>query len=68
MEDVLDVYHRPYDPARPLVCVDETCKQLLQHVRVPIPASRGVRARIDDDADGQIRPANRSDRRPPNRH
>lgn len=49
MEDVLDVYHRPYDPKRPQVCLDETNKQLLQHVRVPIPASRGMRARIDDE-------------------
>lgn len=49
MEDVLDVYHRPYDPTRPQVCLDETSKQLLEHVRVPVPASRGVRARIDDE-------------------
>lgn len=49
MEDVLDVYHRPYDPVRPQVCLDETSKQLLQHVRVPIPARRGVRARVDDE-------------------
>lgn len=49
MEDVLDVYHRPYDPARPQVCFDETSKQLLEHTRVPIPASRGVPARVDDE-------------------
>ena len=49
MEDVLDVYHRPYDPVRPQVCLDETNKQLLQHVRTPIPARRGVRARVDDE-------------------
>lgn len=49
MEDVLDVYHRPYDPARPQVCVDETSKQLLEHTRVPIPATRGVPARVDDE-------------------
>jgi hypothetical protein len=49
MEDVLDVYHRAYDPARPQVCLDETNKQLLQHVRVPIPARPGVRARVDDE-------------------
>jgi hypothetical protein len=49
MEDVLDVYHRPYDSARPQVCLDETNKQLLEHVRVPIPASRGVPARTDDE-------------------
>jgi hypothetical protein len=49
MEDVLDVYHRPYDPKRPQVCLDETNKQLLQHVRVPIPARPGVRTRVDDE-------------------
>ena len=49
MEDVLDVYQRPYDPLRPQVCVDETSKQLLDHVWVPIPASPGVPARVDDE-------------------
>lgn len=49
MEDVLDVYHRPYDPRFPQVCLDETSKQLLEHTRVPIPARRGVRARVDDE-------------------
>lgn len=49
MEDVLDVYHRPYDPARPQVCLDETSKQLLEHTRVPIPASPGVPGRVDDE-------------------
>ena len=32
MEDVLDVYHRPYDPKRPLVCLDEASKQLIGEV------------------------------------
>jgi len=49
MEDVLDVYHRPYDPARPQVCLDETSKQLLEHTRVPIAASPGTPARVDDE-------------------
>lgn len=49
MEDVLDVYHRPYDVARPQVCLDETSKQLLEHVRVPIPASPGALSRVDDE-------------------
>lgn len=49
MEDVLDVYHRPYDPSRPVVCFDETSKQLLQHARVPIPARRGQPRRVDDE-------------------
>ena len=49
MEDVLDVYHRPYDAARPQVCLDETSKQLLKHTRVPIAPSRGTPARVDDE-------------------
>jgi uncharacterized small protein (DUF1192 family) len=47
MEDVLDVYHRPRDPACPLVCLDETSKQLIKETRVPIPARPGRPARID---------------------
>lgn len=49
MEDVLDVYRRVYDPARPQVCLDETSKQLLEHTRVPIAARPGKRARVDDE-------------------
>jgi hypothetical protein len=49
MEDVLDVYHRPYDAERPQVCLDETSKQLLEHARLPIPASPGEPARVDDE-------------------
>jgi hypothetical protein len=37
MEDVLEVYHRPYDPKRPVVCLDETFKQLIGEVREPLP-------------------------------
>ena len=47
MEDVLEVYHRPHDPACPVVCVDETSKQLIAETRVPIPAEPGRPARID---------------------
>jgi hypothetical protein len=47
MEDVLDVYHRPHDPACPLVCLDETSKQLISETRVPIPAKPGRPARTD---------------------
>lgn len=36
MERVLDVYQRPYDPARPVVCLDESPKQLLRERRVPL--------------------------------
>ena len=38
MEDVLDVYQRPYAPQRPQVCLDEASKQLLAHQREPWPA------------------------------
>ena len=47
MEDVLDVYTRPYDPARPLVCLDETCKQLIAETRTPEPMQPGQPARHD---------------------
>jgi hypothetical protein len=49
MEDVLEVYHRPYDADRPQVCLDESSKQLLEHTRVPLPASCGNPARVDDE-------------------
>ena len=47
MEDILDVYKRPYDPVRPKVCMDETSKQLVADVRVPIPAKPGRPQRYD---------------------
>jgi len=47
MEDVLDVYHEPYDPKRPIVCMDETSKQLCSETRIPIPAAPGRPARVD---------------------
>ena len=37
MEDVLETYQRPRDPDRPLVCLDETSKQLIAETRAPIP-------------------------------
>ncbi len=49
MEDVLDVYHCPYDLSRPVVCFDETNKQLLRHTRVPVPARPGQPRRVDDE-------------------
>lgn len=42
MEDVLDVYERPYDPARPVICLDETSKQLVAETRIPLPAAPGL--------------------------
>ena len=47
MEDVLDVYHRPYDERRPLICIDEQPKQLVSETRVPLPARPGAPARYD---------------------
>jgi hypothetical protein len=47
MEDVLDVYQRPYDPQRPLVCMDETSKQLLGETRPPVAVAPGRAARQD---------------------
>jgi hypothetical protein len=47
MEDVLEVYHLPHDPDYPVVCVDETLKQLVVETRVPIPTKPGQPARYD---------------------
>ncbi len=47
MEDVLDVYTRPYDPRFPQVCMDETSRQLLADVAPPLPPAPGHPARED---------------------
>ena len=47
MEDVLAVYTRPRDPDRPLVCLDETSKQLLAETRATMPMKPGRPARCD---------------------
>jgi hypothetical protein len=47
MEDVLEVYQRPYDPKRPVVCVDEATKQLVKETRQIIPAAPGRPERVD---------------------
>jgi hypothetical protein len=47
MEDVLEVYQRDYDPKRPVVCLDESSKQLVAETRQPLPAAPGRPARID---------------------
>ena len=49
MEDVLDVYKLPYNPDIPVLCVDESCKQLLEDVRPVLPARPGDIARQDDE-------------------
>jgi len=47
MEDVLEVYHRPRDERRPVVCLDETTKQLIQETRTPLPLRKGQPQRFD---------------------
>jgi hypothetical protein len=47
MEDVLEVYQRPYDANRPVVCLDEQSKQLIREVRRPVAAKPGQAERVD---------------------
>jgi hypothetical protein len=47
MEDVLEVYTRPYDPSRPQVCMDETSKQMLRDARAALPMAPGKSGRED---------------------
>jgi len=51
MEDVLEVYRRPYDPKRPLVCIDEASKQQVKETREPLPRQVGKPQRYDDEYD-----------------
>jgi len=47
MESILSLYEEPYDPARPVICFDESSKELRKHVRDPLPAAPGAVARTD---------------------
>ena len=47
MEDVLDLYAEPYDPAYPVVCFDESPYQMISETRVPVPVEQGKPERID---------------------
>lgn len=47
MYDVIDLYHQPYNPAEPVVCVDEKSKQLLSDTRVPIAGKPGTPVKQD---------------------
>jgi len=47
MEEVLDTYARPYDPACPVLCMDEQPVQLLKETRTPIPATKQHARRVD---------------------
>ena len=49
MEDVLEVYHLPYDAHYPVVCMDESSKQLIGDVHTPIPGKPGQPLRMDDE-------------------
>lgn len=47
MENVLETYQRPYDPAHPVVCMDEQPVQLIKETRKPIPATKDHPRRVD---------------------
>ena len=47
MEEILELYTRPYNPAYPLVCFDESCKQLISEIRQPLSAEPGKPERFD---------------------
>ena len=49
MEDVLEVYSRPYNPDRPVLCMDEKPYQLLGEVREPLPAEPGKVEKVDSE-------------------
>ena len=49
MEDVLEVYHLPYDSDYPVVCMDESSKQMIGEVHAPIPCKPGQPMRMDDE-------------------
>lgn len=49
MEDVLDVYKMPYNEQRPVICMDESSKQLIKETRAPIQASPGESERYDTE-------------------
>jgi transposase/predicted DNA-binding protein len=49
MEDILDVYHLPYDPKRPQICMDEGSKQLLSDKRERLPMKKGKPERYDNE-------------------
>lgn len=49
MEDILEVYARPYDPRFPVLCMDESSIQLIGEVQAPIPAAPGHPVLVDDE-------------------
>jgi DDE superfamily endonuclease len=53
LEDVLDVYARPSDPTQPVVCLDETSRQVVAETRAPLPVAPGHPARHDPEYERQ---------------
>ncbi len=49
MEEVLDIYKLPYNPKRPIVCIDESSKQLVREVREPLPVYPGQVLKYDTE-------------------
>jgi len=49
MEDVLELYRKPYDPRYPVLCMDEASQQLIAETRVPLPAEEGQPVRYDHE-------------------
>lgn len=47
MEDVLEVYHQPYEPKHPMICMDEQPVQLIKETRTPLPAQPGHPKAVD---------------------
>lgn len=47
MEDVLEVYRRPYDPMYPVVCLDESNRQLVEETRTALPTKPGSCKKVD---------------------
>jgi len=47
MEDILGLYQRPYEPQRPLICMDEQPVQRIPETHCPLPAQPGKPARVD---------------------
>ena len=52
MEDVLDVYQRPYDPLNPVVCIDETNRQLIIETRIPSKAGQAEKVDYEYERNG----------------
>lgn len=49
MEEILDIYHLPYDEDYPVICFDESNKQLVGETRTPIPCKSGAVQKVDDE-------------------